>query len=204
MIRRTRFVISSIALTAAWLTAATNEPFHAGHADDYAHQSSDSVTVGAKPFGSADLVAQAFGKKLDLLRYGILPVLVVVENKRGKTIDLRELEVSLVATDGRHASAVAPEELSSLGTPHGARSPGAQVPLPVPLPKKKNPLNSSELVTRGFSAKMLPPGDSASGFFYFEAKPEPGDKLYLNGVQETQTGKQLLYFEFPLDGKDAE
>ena len=199
--RRMRFVISSITFAAACLTAATNQSFHAGPAGDYAHQSSESVTVGAKAYDNPELVTEAFGKKLDLLRYGVLPVLVVVENKRNQAIDLRDLEVSLGATDGRHAAAVPPEQLLSLGTPHGARSGGSQIPLPVPLPKKKNPLNAPELVERGFSAKMLPPGDSASGFFYFEAKAEAGDKLYLNGVQETKTGKQLLYFEFPLDGK---
>jgi hypothetical protein len=45
---------------------------------------------------------------------------------------------------------------------------------------------------------MLPPGDSASGFFYFEAKSEAGDKLYLNGVRDARSGQELLYFEFPL------
>ncbi|MBV8832407.1 MAG: hypothetical protein JO108_24665 [Acidobacteriaceae bacterium] len=78
-----------------------------------------------------------------------------------------------------------------------ARRPNT-IPTPVPLPKKKNPLSSPEIVTRAFAAKMLPPGDSASGFFYFEAKPEKGDKLYLNGMREARTGQEMLYFEFPL------
>lgn len=168
---------------------------------DYAHQTSEKVTIGAKPYDNARLVTEAFGKKLNLLAYGVLPVLVVVENNRGKTLDLRDLQVSLVATDGRHVNAVSPEDLYSLGTPHGGRSPGAsQVPLPIPLPKKKNPFTSPALVERSFAAKMLPPGESASGFFYFEARSEPGDKVYLNGLQEQPGARQLLYFEFPLAG----
>jgi hypothetical protein len=71
-------------------------------------------------------------------------------------------------------------------------------PVPNPLPKKKNPLNAPQIVERAFAAKMLPPGDSASGFFYFDARPETGDKLYLNGLRDTPSGQEILYFEFGL------
>lgn len=202
MMLKSRFVISSIASVAAVAAlAATKQTFTAGRAAAYAHLTSEEVTIGAKPYDSPELVTTAFGKKLNLLDYGVLPVLVVVENNRSKTLDLRNLQVSLVARDGRHADAIPPDDLFSLGTPHGSRSPGgAQVPLPFPLPKKKNPFTSPALVERSFAAKMLPPGESASGFFYFEAKSEPGDKLYLNGLEEQPGQHELLYFEFPLNG----
>jgi hypothetical protein len=45
---------------------------------------------------------------------------------------------------------------------------------------------------------MLPPGDSTSGFFYFEAQSEVGDSIYLSGMKDARTGKEILYFEFPL------
>jgi hypothetical protein len=199
VIPRMRFVISSITLTVAAVivAAGTSQTFRAGAAGDYPHQSSEQVTVGAKSFGTEELVSDAFGKKTALLKYGVLPVLVVIENKRQKTLDLRNLEVNLVASDGRHVSPVNPEDVPYLGA-HG-KTGGSQVPLPVPLPKKKNPLNSPEIVSRAFAAKMLPAGDSASGFFYFEAKPESGDKLYLNGLRDTPSGQEILYFEFPID-----
>ncbi|MGA8027885.1 MAG: hypothetical protein WB992_12135 [Bryobacteraceae bacterium] len=174
----------------------SDKEFRAGVAGDYAHQSSDQVTVGAKPFDNEDLTAQAFGKKTDLLKYGVLPVLVVVENKRAKALDLQDIEVNLVGADGRHVTAVNPEDIPFLGK-NGKRP--SNVPLPIPLPAKKNPLNAPEIVTRAFSAKMLPPGDSASGFFYFEARPEPGDKIYLNGLRDARSGQEILYFEFPLE-----
>jgi hypothetical protein len=196
VIRATRFVISSITsagLLALLSAARGNAPFHVGSADTYAHQMSDRVTVGAKSFKSADLVADAFGKKVDLLRYGVLPVLVVIENRRAKTLDLRDMEVNLVAEDGRHVSAVNPEDIPFL-----YKKRQSQVPVPVPLPKRGNPLNSPEIIGRAFSAKMIPPGDSASGFFYFEATAENGDKLYVNGLHETPSGAEITYFEFPL------
>jgi hypothetical protein len=201
----TRSVISSITFAAALAAgslAASREGFSAGKASDYAHQESEQVVVGGKAFDNPDLTASAFGKKADLLKYGVLPVLVVVENKRDKALDLRELEVNLVAADGRHATAVSPEDLPALATTgkHPSQT-GVKVPVPVPLPKKKNPLDATEIVTRAFAAKVLAPGDSASGFFYFEATPETGDKLYLNGLRDARSGRELLYFEFPLSGK---
>ncbi|MBV9266428.1 MAG: hypothetical protein JO061_09700 [Acidobacteriaceae bacterium] len=174
--------------------AGGDTPFRVGAADTYSHQSSDKVTIGAKPLKSQEDLTAAFGKRADLLRYGVLPVLVVIQNNRSKTLDLRDLEVNLVGQDGRHVSAVNPEDIPFL---YKRRQ--SQVPISVPLPKRGNPLSSPEIVSRAFSAKMLPAGDSASGFFYFEAMPETGDKLYLNGLHETPSGAEIMYFEFPLE-----
>ena len=200
----TRFLIPSITLAAVLLLgarASDDEPFRALAASEYAHQTVQQVTVGAKAYDTQELTAQAFGKKADLLKYGVFPVLVVVENKRAESLDIRQLEVSLVASDGRHVTAVSPDELPFL-TKNGKRQPsGPAIPLPVPMPKKKNPLADDSIVARAFVAKMLPPGDSASGFFYFEARPERGDSVYLNGLREARSGKEIMYFEFPLNGK---
>ena len=63
---------------------------------------------------------------------------------------------------------------------------------------KKNPLDAWEIEGRAFAAKMLPPGNTASGFFYFQTDLEPGSTIYLSGLTEAESGKQLLYFEIPL------
>lgn len=202
----TRFLTPSITLAAALLVSARgggDKPFQVLAANAYAHQSVEHVTIGAKPYDTQDLTADAFGKKTDLLKYGVYPVLVVVENKRADSLDLRQLEVSLVGADGRHVTAVDPDELPFLAK-NGKRRPSKpSVGLPVPLPKKKNPLANDSIVARAFAAKMLPPGDSASGFFYFEARPENGDSIYLNGLHEARSGREIMYFEFPLKAKDT-
>jgi hypothetical protein len=199
VLTKVRCSIASIALLAFLASASDEQPFRAKPASEYAHQDSEQVLVGAKAFDNEDLTAEAFGKKLDLLRYGILPVLVVIENKRNTAINVEHMQVELVAADGRHGSAVAPEDLIHLAE-QGRKPPkiGAG-PLPFPTPRKKNPLNAPELVMRAFSAKVVPPGDSASGFFYFEARPESGDSIYLNGMQDARSRKDLLYIEFPLN-----
>ncbi len=198
MMPGTRFVISSIALIMLLPLpggARSDTTFKPGAASDYAHQTAGQITVGAKPYDNEELTAQAFGKKTDLLKYGVLPVLVVIDNKRQKALDMRDLEVNLVASDGRHATAVAPEDIPSLG--QHAKRPTIGPRSPVHF-SKKNPLNSPTIVERAFAAKMLPPGDSASGFFYFEAGIEHGDKIYLNGLRDARSGEEIFYFEFPL------
>ena len=45
---------------------------------------------------------------------------------------------------------------------------------------------------------MLPPGEQANGFFYFQTSHRRGAKIYLTGIREANSGKELFYFEIPL------
>src|SRR6185295_16971774 len=74
-------------------------------------------------------------------------------------------------------------------------------PLPTGSPRvsrKKNPLADGQIEVRAFSARMLPPGEQASGFFYFQTLNRYGSKLYLTGIREAGTEKELFYLEMPL------
>jgi hypothetical protein len=201
VLTKIRFVIASITLAVVVGWASDEAPFRAKAASEYAHQMSEKVLVGAKAFDTEELTAEAFGKKADLLKYGVLPVLVVIENKRERAVDIQNIQVELVATDGRHGQAIAPEDVMQLGAARKKPPKVGGGPLPFPLPKKKNPLNEPQLIERAFSAKVVPANDSVSGFFYFEARPEAGDSLYLSGVRDSKTEQELLYFEFPLTGR---
>jgi hypothetical protein len=182
-------------MSIALVLAAEDSAWRAGKAADYSHQSTDKVTIGAKAFKSAEDTEPAFGKKADFNKYGFLPVLVVVENQQGETVDLKNMQVELVAANGNHVHAVVPDDVPYIAKP-GQRP--TQQKLPFPTPKKKNPLAIPEVQNRAFAAQMLPTGDSASGFFYFEAKPAPGMKLYLSGLRLKPSGKELFYFEIEL------
>ena len=46
---------------------------------------------------------------------------------------------------------------------------------------------------------MIPPGQSAFGFLYFQTEIQVGATIYLNGMSEAGTGKELLFFEVPLN-----
>ena len=46
---------------------------------------------------------------------------------------------------------------------------------------------------------MLPPGQSASGFFYFQSPHRPGSVLYITGIREAATRRELFYVEIPFE-----
>jgi hypothetical protein len=47
--------------------------------------------------------------------------------------------------------------------------------------------------------KLIPKGETAYGFFYFEAEYRPGSKLYLNGLSDAASGKEFFNFDLPLE-----
>jgi hypothetical protein len=46
---------------------------------------------------------------------------------------------------------------------------------------------------------MLPPGESANGFFYFRTGHRNGSSFYLTGLEDAATGQDLFFFEIPID-----
>jgi hypothetical protein len=165
-------------------------------------QSQDKVTVAAVPYVNDDEVRTAFGKS-DPNKYGFLPVLVIIQNDSNKALRL-DLKTEYVDASGRHIESIPASELPYIAVPPKRNDVGGKIPLPTgPLGRrsKKNPLSGWEIEGRSFSARMLPAGESVHGFFYFQARPEPGASLYLTGIQEASSGREFFYFEIPLDAK---
>jgi len=189
---KTGLVFMSIALAFA---AKPDKGFHPGPPDQYPHQAADGVTIGARYFDTLDATEPIFGKKADLNRYGVLPVLVVIQNNRKQSLDLQNLEVKLEAADSHSIISLTASEVPFIGAPVNQPTLGRKSPL---SRGHKNPLDIPEITTLAFAAKMLPAGDKASGFFYFRAASEPGMHLYVSGIYERPSGKELLYFEIPL------
>ncbi len=175
--------------------AADKEPaFKAPAAASLAHhQTSAPLTIGVDPYVSGEKVKAAFGKLVPAV-YGVLPVLVVIQNDGDKTIRLENMRVEYVnrgtrveATSARDVRYAKPPSRPNIAIgPLGGRP-------------KKNPLDAWEIEGRAFAAKMLPPGNTASGFFYFQTDIESGATLYLSGLSEAESGKELLFFEIPLN-----
>ena len=124
---------------------------------------------------------------------------MVIQNDGGGTLRVDRIRVDYVAADGTHVDATPPQDVRYL---RGPRQPNV-VPGPLPtsgphISRKKNPLDAWEIEGRAFSAKMIPAGQSAGGFFYFQTGHGPGGRVYVTGLVEASTGRELLYFEFPL------
>ena len=194
--------VTSIALFAgfALASAADKEPhFAPGAAASYpTRQTSDKITIAAVPYVTEEQIRSAFGK-LDPNRYGILPLLIVIQNDSSQTIRFDSMRVEYVTSDRQHVDATAAKDVPYLS---GAREPRIENgPIPgagTHVRKVKNPLANGEIGVRAFSAPVLPPGEQASGFFYFQTRNRLGAKAYITGIKESATGKELLYFEIPL------
>jgi hypothetical protein len=173
-------------------------PFHPGRAVTFVAKSTQAkVTVGVKAYEREEDLRAAFGKT-PLERYGVLPVLVVIDNDGPKAIALR-LRVEFIDGKNDKIQPTPPTEVQYLKP---AKAPSMMDPSrqsPIPLPKKKNPLASWEVDGRAFSAKMVPAGDSVSGFFYFQTEIWKGARIYIDGMTDTSTGEPLFYFEIPLE-----
>ena len=161
-------------------------------------QTSEGVTIAADVYETGDKVNEAFGKH-NPYDSGVLPILVVIENHTGKAIRVERLDVEYEMPGHGRVEATPAAELKYI---HGARRPNAN-PSPIPgLPgvggHKQSPLAEWQIEGRAFTAKMIPPGDSASGFFYFQTGHRSGSSLYISGLSDASSGHDLLFFEIPL------
>ncbi len=175
--------------------------FSPGPASSYPNrQTNDKVTLAAAVYNTEELAHTAFGK-LDPNRYGVLPVLVIIQNDTDQALKLDHLQVEYTSADNQHVEATPAEEVQTLGGPKKTPSMGNGSPLPLPKRKHNNPLNAWEIEGHAFAAKMIPPHESANGFFYFQTEHHPGAKFYLTGIKVAATGKDVFFFEVGLDKK---
>ena len=169
------------------------QKFTPGPAASYpSHQASEQITIGVKAYFDDEENKPIFGKK-NPYNYGVLPVLVVIQNDSSKTIRVSPLEVAWMGPNHNRTDATPAKDVRYLGP--------IQQPDVTGRPKiisHKNPLDNWEIEGHAFSAVMLPPGQSASGFFYFQTGYQRGSSLYLSGLKEAQSGRELLYFEIPV------
>ncbi len=175
------------------------ERFAPGPASSYpARQTNSKVTVAVEPYDTEAKARPAFGK-MNPYELGILPVLVVIQNDTGQALDMRQIRVEYMSTDRQRIEATPAKDVRFVNGPRRNDVPPARrVPLPIPTKAKKNKLDSWEIEGLAFAAKMLPAGESAHGFFYFQTRHRVGSTLYLTGLREAASGKELFYFEIPM------
>jgi hypothetical protein len=175
-------------------------PFRPEPAEKFAtKQTIEGLTIAVQPFDDPEEAKTAFGK-LNPYEHGVLPVLVVMKNNGKGTLRFENMQVVYVAPRGRRVDSTPATDVLYLHA--GGRPKVTNSPIPTGGPRvkvAKNPLKNEVIIERAFSAKMLPPGDSAHGFFYFQTGHTRGTSLYISGIREAQSGKELFYFEVPLD-----
>jgi hypothetical protein len=189
--------LSIVASLTAALAGDNDKRFSPAPATSYpTKQAQGRVTVAAVPYVNDDEIRTAFGKS-NPYKNGVLPVLVVIQNDSSQALRL-DLKAEYIDARERHIDAISPRDILAAGPGPRRPSLGGGSPIPLPKRKKKNPLAEWEIEGLAFSARMVPPGESVHGFFYFQSRLEPASRLYLTGLSEAKTGKELFYFEIPL------
>jgi len=174
--------------------------FQAKPASSYPHrQATDKVTIAAEQCITDEQTKDAFGK-LNPWRYGVLPVLIVIQNDSPDAVRLDQIRFIYVLPDRSRVESTLAADLKYL---NGAKQPSTlpnQIPIPIRR-KSKSPLAAWEIEGRAFSAKIIPPGQSASGFVYFQTpNSSEASSVYISGLVDAKTGGELYYFEIPLSG----
>ena len=160
-------------------------------------QTIEKVTIAVEQIETDDQAREPFGK-LNPYRYGILPVLVVIQNDGPDTIRVDRMTIDYLLPDRSKIENTPASELRFL------KSPGQPKAIPGPLggmklgKTKTNPLADWTIEGRAFAAKMIPAGQSASGFFYFQSPSSAAGKIYLSGMVHAGSGQELFYFEIPV------
>lgn len=187
-----------VSLWAAGMAAAWGQGgFKPGAAGSYpSSQNLGSLKIAAVKFESDEETRTAFGK-LNPNEYGVLPVLLIFENTGGQTLLLDRMRVAY-QYKGNEVLPTAPADLPYALSPKRPGM-GPSYPVPIPLPRKKNPLAAVVLQTRAFGARTLLKGESASGFFYFNTRHQRNAVIYITGIREGLTAKELFFAEVPLD-----
>ena len=187
-----------ITAAAAFADKKSDSKFLPGPASSYSNkQTNDKVTIAVTAYDTEELAHTAFGK-LNPNEYGVLPVLVIIQNDTDQALKLDHLEVDYTGFDGRHVEATPASDIQVLGGSPRPKLPSGS-PIPLPRKKYKNPLNTIEIEGRAFSVKILPAHDSANGFFYFQLEHRPGAKFFLTGIKQAATGQDITFFEIPID-----
>lgn len=183
------------------VAAADKEAFAAKPASTYPHrQTSEKLTIAAQPYQTDEDTHEAFGK-LNPWRYGVLPVLIVIQNDTPDAVRVDHMKLLYTLPDRTETEATPPADVKYLdGSRQPKINPGPLGGLHSKIPK--NPLAEWEVEGRSFAAKMIPAGQSASGFVYFQTpQVSAAASIVISGLVDPVTGKDLYYFEIPMSGR---
>lgn len=197
---RTKLAVVLLSITAFGQTGKDSPAgFKPKPAAEYAgRQVIGKLTLAAVKLESDEETRPAFGK-VNPNEYGVLPVMLVLENAGG-TLMLDRMRVQYQLPDGLKIDPTPAPDLPYVIAPKRPNT-GPKYPMPVPGlgGKKKNPLASAEFDARSFDVKTLLQGESGHGFFYFQTRHRRGAVLYVTGIREAATGKDVFFAELPLD-----
>jgi hypothetical protein len=173
--------------------AASSYPAFEAHADEH-------VTIAADPYNTREK-ASCF--RIDYLKYGFMPIRIIVTNDGDKPISLEQARIHFITASGDKIPAAEPEDVERRTT--DVKNPGgAKISIPGlnTKPKSKDPKIEADFNEFEYQAIVVEAHTTRAGFLFYDVQaldnPLKGAKLYLRRLQASD-GKDLFYFEIPFD-----
>ncbi len=184
------------------LGAAEHAPPPAGVASSYPAfetHADEHVTIAADPYNTKEK-ASCF--RIDYLKYGFMPIRIIVTNDGDKPINLEQARIHFITASGDKIPAAEAEDVERRTTDvKGVTGPKIAVP-GLPKPKSKNSKVDEDFQEFEYQALVVEPHTTRAGFLFYDVQaldnPLKGAKLYLRRLQAAD-GNELLYFEVPFD-----
>lgn len=156
----------------------------------------EHVTIAAEPF---DTRAKAEFFRVDYNGHSIVPIRLIIQNDGDSPLDLNQVRIQLIASDGTKLPAATPEELNrrlfrfnDLKQKHIPGTPITYRPTPV----DKKILDDDKDFS--FSQTSIPPHSSANGFLFYDIRDLDDPPL-----QHAELYVKMMHTK-SADGKDAE
>src|ERR1700684_1592243 len=186
--------------------AAANAAPPAGVATSYLAfdlHPAEHVAIAADPYNTPEK-ASIF--RFKYLQYGFMPIRIIVTNNGDKPISLLDARINFITAAGDKISAAEPEDVERrIG---GVKRPDGGYKLPGPLPRignkssTKNKDVDADFHSFEYAAVAVEAHTTRAGFLFYDvdglANPLAGAKLNLRMLRNAE-GKELFYFEIPLD-----
>jgi hypothetical protein len=208
-LRLTPLVLSLIAFFALATTvsgASDHDPPSVRPATDFPAVEThpdENVSIAADPYNTPEKCSIF---RVDYLKYGYMPIRLIVTNNGDKPISLVDARIHLITRDGDKIPAAKPSDIERASTFDSKA--GRTIPLPAPLPPMRGKAKTStknieaDFATFEYAALAVEPHTTRAGFLFYDvaglSDPLKGAHLYLRMLHSAD-GKDLFYFEIPLD-----
>ena len=164
----------------------------------------DNVSVAADPF---DTPGKASFFSIDYLKYGFIPIRVIVTNNGNAPISLTEARIYFFTGYGDKVLAAEPEDIERrVDTIANPTSPGVVLPAPFPhihgRSHDKDKQINNDFDTFGFQTLAVEAHTTRAGFLFYNIQglsdPLKDAKLEVRELRDA-SGKDLFTFEVPFD-----
>jgi hypothetical protein len=161
----------------------------------------EHVSIAADPYDTKSKI-DIF--RVDYLKYGFLPIRIIVTNDGDQPISLKDARINFITAAGDKIPAAEAEDVER--RIDKIKRPDSGYKLPGPLPRIGNKSGGKtkdiedDFHSFEYSAVAVEPHTTRAGFLFYDldqvANPLVGGKLNLSTLRDAD-GKELFYFEIP-------